>query len=76
MAEQQQGLFEVPNLDGLSVDPEDLMEAAAVYAMLSLYSLYTGRAMRCRMTGRIKEALDLEKQAEGVYKDLPGWAKW
>jgi hypothetical protein len=69
-------LFEVPNLDCLSIDPGDLLQAAAVFSLLASYAEHTGRAMELRLQGDIDAALSFEKAAQASYKRLPAWAKW
>lgn len=69
-------LFEVPNLDGLSVDAGDLLHAAAVFSLLACYAESKGRAMELRAMGDVEAAVSFERHADGAYKRLPEWARW
>ena len=69
-------LFDVPNLDCLSNDPGDLLQAAAVYSLLAAYAEHKGRAMELRAMGDIEAALSFERRADASFKRLPEWAKW
>lgn len=69
-------MFDVPNLDGLSVDPADLDKAAKVFKLLRKYAKCKAAAMRQRLIGNINEALRHEHNCEVVYNDLPEWARW
>lgn len=69
-------LFEVPNLNCLSVDFGDLLHAAHVLRLLADYAENKGRAMELRAKGDIPMALNIESYLESVYKKLPKWAKW
>lgn len=65
-----------PNLDGLSIDPNDLDKAARVLRILSRYATLKAQAMRARSVGMIPQALDLERDLESLYQRLPQWARW
>ncbi len=69
-------LFETPNLDGLTIDPFVLKEAAAVLRTLSLYAAEKADAMQHRLNGNISLALVLEERLEERYAVLPEWARW
>jgi hypothetical protein len=69
-------LFDVPNLDDLSVDPDDYDRAAAVMATLADYSKTKARAVRARAAGLIDTAILRERECEAIYQRLPGWARW
>jgi hypothetical protein len=69
-------VFEVPNLDDMSIDPADYNAAAAVLGQLACYAGAKGHAMRLRLKGDIEAALSWERMLEGMYARLPQWAKW
>ena len=69
-------LFEVPNLDGMSMDPDDLRIAGDVFVQLAEYCRVTSTAMCARLDGRITAAIRHEHSAQIIYNSLPGWAKW
>lgn len=68
--------FEAPNLDGLSLNPDDLKEAATLFRRLAKYADHKARAMELRLRGNIPVALLFEAKADAVYKRLPTWARW
>lgn len=68
--------FDVPNLDGLSIDPADLLAASWVFTVLAIYAEHKGRAMRLRAAGDLDGAGSFERAAESAYAKLPAWAKW
>lgn len=68
--------FEVPNLDGLSTDPAELLGAAVVLETLSAYARHKARAMQARFKGDVTEALAYEAWCEALYSGLPEWARW
>jgi len=69
-------MFDVPNLDDLSVDPAELREAAVVLEKLARYARKKATAMETRMAGNIPAAMVHEVLLERIYKDLPEWARW
>jgi hypothetical protein len=71
-----QKLFDVPNLDKLSTDPEDYDRAALVLRVLSHYAEQKASALRRRTAGAPSKALAAEKVMELLYNDLPDWARW
>jgi hypothetical protein len=72
----QQALFDVPNLDALSVDSADYDLAADVLGQLAAYAHAKARAMRLRVQGDVEAALSWEKHQEALYRKLPQWARW
>jgi hypothetical protein len=68
--------FEVPNLDGLSIDPQELREAAGVFTNLAEYARNKASAMENRLNGNIERALYYESLCDGIYRRLPRWARW
>lgn len=68
--------FETPNLDCISTDPEDLDALSRVFDQLSAYAHDKAKAMRHRVDGNIQTAIGLERHADGIYKQLPEWARW
>jgi len=46
------------------------------FARLGNYASNKATAMRCRLDGKIQEALMYERIAEGIYEQLPKWARW
>ena len=69
-------MFDVPNLDGLSVDPADYFAAAEVFGRLAAYADVKGRAMQLRAAGDVEAARAFERTAEATYRRLPEWAQW
>ncbi len=69
-------LFEVPNLDGLSVDPDELLGASHVFYVLHEYARCKAGAMRHRVAGDINAARYLEAECDRLYNILPKWARW
>jgi hypothetical protein len=69
-------LFDVPNLDDLSVDPEDSRRAARVMRALANYLDHKRCAMKYRVAGKIEEASAHENTCDRIYRALPGWARW
>lgn len=72
----QQPLFDVPNLDDLSIDPADLHKAAEMFGRLAAYADMKARAMELRTQGDVEAALCFERNCETTYKRLPAWARW
>ncbi len=71
------GLFETPNLDGLSIAPEDYVDAGRVLLLLAEYAFLKAQAMRQRLAGDINEASRLEGNCDKMYAyELPQWARW
>jgi hypothetical protein len=66
--------FDVPNLD--SLNSEDLSDLAEVFLNLFSYARYKAASVDRRLAGEIAEALKYETVCDGVYKDLPDWARW
>jgi hypothetical protein len=69
-------LFDVPNLDDMSVDPEDYREAARVLRALADYCERKGRAIQNRFKGNILSTGACDRECRMRYKDLPEWARW
>jgi hypothetical protein len=69
-------LFEVPNLDCLTIDPIELRRAGDVFSLLACYAEHTARAMELRLEGDTDGARSFERAAQTVYDRLPDWAKW
>ena len=67
---------EVPNLDGFSVDWEDLAALEVLFNRLAAYAGYRAMAMRLRGQGDVEAALSHERCADEQYRKLPSWAKW
>lgn len=76
MSEKEEGLFEAPNLDCLSIDPADLLTAAQVLHDLGDYAHNKADAMRQRLDGNIGAAVTHERLCDIIYKKLPRWARW
>ena len=72
----QTGLFEPINLDGLSIDPMDYIEADRVLERLAVYCATKAQAMRHRAQGNVSVALIFEARLEAQYNALPEWARW
>jgi hypothetical protein len=68
--------FEVPNLDGLTTDPEELREVARAFDLLAKYASWKAAAMRQRLEGDVERAMRNERYLEGLYQELPEWARW
>jgi hypothetical protein len=68
--------FEVPNLDDLTIDPEELKRVAVVLGTLSNYATHKAQAMRYRSAGDIITALRWERDCQAIYEKLPKWARW
>ena len=69
-------LFEPPNLDGISIDPQDYADAAHVLMMLSQYAMLKFESMKAREAGLIPHAILVEHEMEKLYNKLPAWARW
>lgn len=69
-------LFDVPNLDGLSVDADDYFQASEVFHALSVYCQNKKISMSFRKHGNICKSEEIEKRNEKIYESLPDWAKW
>lgn len=69
-------MFEVPNLDDISHDPADLLEACKVLRILAQYCEHRAFALQDRLLGRINVARNYERINEERYNSLPEWAKW
>jgi hypothetical protein len=69
-------MFETPNLDGLSIDADDLDKAAEVLETLARYARRKAKAMRARLSGDVNTALRHEATMERLYETLPEWARW
>lgn len=69
-------MFDVPNLDGLTDDPAELLELSSVLGILACYADYKARAIRHRKGGDVEAALSFERAADFQYKRLPEWARW
>lgn len=67
-------LFDVPNLDGMTVD--DLTETSKVLAKLAAYAKIKSEAMRTRAAGYITNAVHKERKCDAIYSELPKWARW
>lgn len=69
-------MFDVPNLDCLSVNPNDLDAMELVFRTLAKYAKAKARAMRRRSAGLVASALVAEHRCERLYNQLPEWARW
>jgi hypothetical protein len=69
-------LFDVPNLDDLSIDPVNYDKAGMVLTLLAIYCRHQATAMRARRAGQIHAAEMSERACEETYQQLPGWARW
>lgn len=69
-------LFDVPNLDDLSIDPQDLRDAQDVLALAYEYAEQKASAMELRMEGDVATASLFEQRAEEIYFKLPKRARW
>jgi hypothetical protein len=68
--------FEVPNLDGLATDPEELREVAWAFELLAKYARWKAAALRQRLEGDVERAMRNERRLEHLYQELPEWARW
>ena len=68
--------FEVPNLDGASLDHKDYDELADVLRKLAGYAIRKSLAMQDRLDGHIQDALCRERAMDEIYQTLPKWARW
>lgn len=73
--------IQTPNLDGM--DEEDLSafrdeahKTIETLHKLKEYAACTVLARKLRFSGEIARAVNLEGQAERIYKALPDWARW
>ena len=66
--------MELPNLD--CMEPDDLDILAETFHLLEKYALLKRDAMLARLSGHVDTALDLERECDKVYKDLPANARW
>ena len=69
-------MFDCPNLDDLTIDPQELRQVGNVLYLLSHYARAKANAMEYRLRGRMTDALEHESQCEKLYQKLPQWAKW
>ncbi len=69
-------LFEAPNLDALTICPQEMDDAQEVLTTLAEYARMKAQAMRQRMRGNIEGALIHEATCERIYALLPQWARW
>ncbi len=69
-------LFEVPNLDDISIDPDDYRQLVVVFGILQEYANTKHQAMRYRTFRELMAALRLEAHLEVLYDQLPEWARW
>lgn len=69
-------LFDVPNLDDMSISSYDYAIAADIFLKLHEYCNHKRDAMESRQVGDIKTALGIEKMMEGIYKSLPIGYRW
>ena len=67
-------LFDVPNLDGLSVSDYGRMET--VFTELGRYCFAKKAGMIAREARNADNAVQYEKRCESIYSALPDWAKW
>lgn len=69
-------LFDVPNLDDMSVDASDYETASEVFRKLSAYVDLKAQAIKYRKQGITLAARNIEVECEHIYESLPQWAKW
>jgi hypothetical protein len=69
-------LFDVPNLDCLSVDAADMRAAATVLHLLGWYAECLAREMELNAAGHVQEAASWARQMDETYDLLPRWARW
>lgn len=68
--------FDVPNLDDLTTDPDELDAMADTLSRLAAYAWHKAEAMRARLAGNIEDATDAERKMTSNYRRLPEWAQW
>jgi hypothetical protein len=66
--------IDIDNLDGLTDD--DLVEASAAFKLLAEYTELALNARVARVQGRIIAAGVLENRMDGIFRELPEWARW
>lgn len=64
------------NLDCFTMDPKELYEVGRVFQKLANYATTKSCAMKDRLAGNIKAALESERKCEAIYRTLPSWARW
>lgn len=65
-----------PNLDDFSIDSADFNSAANVFEEYAKYLRLKGSAIEFRRYGHVDDALQLERRADRLYRNLPEWARW
>jgi hypothetical protein len=66
----------VPNLDCCTICPDAMRVLASVYDTYAQYAETKASAMDARLSGRIRDALALERRCDGLYRSLPQSARW
>lgn len=84
-------MFDVPNLDDMSVDPKDLLDFANAwdekrptighadhvhYLAVAQYARLKAGVMQDRLEGNIPAAMTQEAWCDRIYRRMPQWAKW
>lgn len=67
---------EIPNLDDLSVNPEDYGRLQIAFQELAEFCSYKMSAMECRKAGDIEDAKRLERKADRIHARLPLPWRW
>lgn len=72
------GLTDGFNLDSISMDFQDMEEAATVLQFLATYAGHKAAAMKFRTVKPIdiEAAIASERCADAAYRKLPKWIKW
>ncbi len=68
--------FEIPNLDGHSVNPMNYAALERLFDLLASYCHDKRHAMQARLSGAIDTALLRERAMDRTYQSLPEWARW
>lgn len=56
--------------------PNRLTHYIRTFTQLGNYASNKATAMRCRLVGKIQEALLYERICDSLYQQLPKWARW
>ncbi len=64
------------NIDDNSIDPDDVAALAVHFRALATYAERKADAMRRRLAGDIKAALEYERTCDVIYRTLPDDFRW
>ena len=81
LREIQDGLFGLDNLDDMTVDNlreyiKQRQKSIKVQQHLRDYAILKQAAIQFREKGSVQTAIDLERQCQNIYENLPQWARW